>query len=50
MKTTKIFKSEVNNSNIWKLILIDLGLPHDTDEIDIKAISSSSQPKRKGKK
>jgi hypothetical protein len=45
MKTTKIFKSEVTNHNIWKLILLELGLPLDTDEITFRAIDFSSDKK-----
>jgi hypothetical protein len=48
MKTTKIFKSEVNNSNIWKLMLIDLELPHNTDEITIEAIAHETESQEKG--
>jgi hypothetical protein len=47
MKTTKIFKEEVSNQNIWKLLLIDLELPIETDEITFKAVSHDSESKRK---
>ena len=47
MSTTKLFKEEVSNSNIWKLMLMDLELPHDTDEITVKAVSCDSESKRK---
>ena len=39
MKTATIYKDEVSNPNIWKLILIELELPPDTDEITVKAVS-----------
>ena len=35
MKTATIYKEEVDNPNIWKLILIDLGLSPELDEIHI---------------
>ena len=47
MNTARIFKEEVSNPNIWKLMLIDLGLPTDTDEITVKAVSFMSESKRK---
>ena len=47
MKTAKIFKDEVSNSNIWKLILINLELPPETDEITVKAVSCSSSDERR---
>ena len=47
MKTATIYKDEVSNPNIWKLIIIELGLPKDTDEITVKAVSCSSESKRK---
>lgn len=47
MSTTKLFKEEVSNSNIWKLMLMDLELPHDTDEITVKAVCFDSESKRK---
>ena len=47
MKTTKIFKSEVSNSNIWKLMLIELELPPETDEITVKAVAHATESKRK---
>jgi hypothetical protein len=47
MKTTKIFKEEVSNQNIWKLLLIELELPIETDEITVKAVDYSSESKRK---
>ena len=48
MATTKIFKSEVNNSNIWKLMLIELELPHDTDEITVEAVAHVTEAQEKG--
>jgi hypothetical protein len=45
MKTTKIFKEEVSNPNIWKLLLIDLELPIETDEITIQAVSPNTENK-----
>ena len=47
MNTARIFKEEISNQNIWKLILIDLELPPDTDEITVKAVSFDSESKRK---
>ena len=47
MNTATIYKEEVSNPNIWKLMLIDLELPPDTDEITIKAVSYMSESKRK---
>ena len=47
MKTAKLFKDEVSNPNIWKLLLIELGLEPDTDEIEVKAVSHSSSDERK---
>ena len=38
MKTAKLLKEEISNPNIWKLILINLGLPLDLDEITVTAI------------
>ena len=38
MKTATIYKDEVSNPNIWKLILIDLGLKPEADEITVTAI------------
>ena len=45
MNTARIFKEEVSNPNIWKLILIDLELPPDADEITVKAVCSDSESK-----
>jgi hypothetical protein len=45
MKTTKLYKSEVSNSNIWKLLLIELEFPIETDELTVKAVSSGSESK-----
>ena len=39
MKTTKIFKEEITNHNIWKLILIDLELPLNADEITVTSVT-----------
>ena len=47
MATTKIFKSEISNKNIWKLILIDLELPHDTDEITVQAVAHETKSQEK---
>ena len=47
MNTARIFKEEVSNPNIWKLMLIDLELPPDTDEITVKAVAYDSESKRK---
>ena len=47
MSTARIFREEVSNPNIWKLILINLELPVGTDEITVKAIAHSSESKRK---
>ena len=47
MATTKLFKEEVDNPNIWKLMLLDLELPHDADEITIQAVCYDSESKRK---
>jgi len=47
LNTARIFKEEVSNPNIWKLMLIDLELPPDTDEITVKAVSYDSESKRK---
>ena len=47
MNTARVFKEEVSNPNIWKLMLIDLELPPDTDEITVKAVSYDSESKRK---
>jgi hypothetical protein len=47
MNTTKIFKEEVSNQNIWKLLLIELELPMETDEITFKAVDYDSESKRK---
>ena len=38
MKTATIYKEEISNPNIWKLILINLGQPLDADEITVTAI------------
>jgi hypothetical protein len=37
MKTAILLKEEISNSNIWKLLLIELGLEPDLDEITITA-------------
>ena len=47
MNTARIFKSEINNSNIWKLILIDLDLPAGTDEITITAVTGIDESQYK---
>ncbi len=46
MNTATIFKEEIDNPNIWNLLLIDLGLPEDTDEICIKTVTYMSETKR----
>ena len=46
MNTARIYKEDFDNANIWKLMLIDLELPPDTDEITIKAVSHMSESKR----
>jgi hypothetical protein len=45
MKTTKLYKEEVSNQNIWKLLLIELELPVETDQITIQSVSSKSESK-----
>jgi hypothetical protein len=40
MKTAKLLKEEISNPNIWKLLLIELGLKPDIDEVTVKAVSS----------
>ena len=47
MKTAKIFREELNNSAVWKTIVMELGLPADTDAITVKAVSCSSESKHK---
>ena len=47
MKTTKIFKSEISNSNIWKLILIDLNQPADAEEITVQTVSGVDESQYK---
>ena len=47
MNTARLFKEEVNNSAIWDTIIRDLGLPPDTDEITVKAVSHHSQSQKK---
>jgi hypothetical protein len=47
MTTARIFKEEINNPAIWDTIVRDLELPHDTDEITVKAVSCDSESKRK---
>lgn len=47
MSTAIIFKEDFDNVNIWKLMLIDLGLPSDADEITIKSVGYMSESKRK---
>ena len=46
VNTARIYKEDFGNPNIWKLMLIDLELPPDTDEITIKAVSHMSESKR----
>ncbi|MBN2286046.1 MAG: hypothetical protein JXI43_06335 [Tissierellales bacterium] len=46
MNTAKIFKQEISNVNIWNLLLIELGLPPDSDEMTVKAVACSSESKR----
>jgi len=47
MATARIFKEEIENSAIWRTVLIDLELPLDADEITVQAISYDSESKRK---
>ncbi len=46
MNTATIFKEEINNPAIWDTIIRDLGLPTDTDEIIIKAVSHLTETQR----
>ena len=50
MNTAKLFKEEVSNPAIWNTIIRDLGLPEDTDEISIKAVTYDSDSKRQKSK
>ena len=47
MNTATIFKEEIDNPAIWDTIIRDLGLPTDTDEIIVKAISHITETQRK---
>ena len=47
MNTAKIFKEEVSNPNIWKLMLIDLGLHPDTVSSDSEKTRKESQNRSK---
>ena len=46
MNTARLYKEDFDNPNIWKLLVIDLELPPDTDEITVKAVSYMSESKR----
>ena len=48
--TATIYKEEIDNPAIWKTIIMDLGLPLDTDEITVKAVCYDSDSKRKKNK
>jgi len=47
MKTAKIFKEELSNPNIWKLIVINLGLEPETDVITVQAVKENKNAKKK---
>ena len=38
MKTAKLLKEEISNLNIWKLLLIELGLEPETKEITVTSV------------
>ena len=46
MNTARIYKEDFGNSNIWKLMLIELELPPETDEITVKAVAYNSDSTR----
>ena len=48
MNTATIFKEELNNSAMWDTIIKDLGLPADTDELIVKAVSHVTESQRRG--
>ena len=48
MNTATIFKEEFENPAIWDTIVRELGLPSDTDEIIVKAVSHVTESQRKG--
>ena len=41
MKTATIYKEEISNPNIWKLLLIELGLQPETKEITITTVKGN---------
>jgi hypothetical protein len=41
MKTAKLLKEEVSNPNIWKLLLIELGLQPEIKEITITTVKGN---------
>lgn len=47
MNTATIYKEEFENPAIWATVIRELGLPADTDEITVKAVSYISESKRK---
>jgi len=49
METTNLYKEDVSSAG-WVYITKDLGLPDDTDEICIKAISHITETQRKEKR
>lgn len=46
MNTATIYKEEIDNPAIWDTIIRDLGLPTDTDEIIVKAVSHITETQR----
>ena len=43
MKTATILKEEISNPNIWKLLLIELGLEPEAKEITVTAIKEPKE-------
>ncbi len=43
METTTIYKEEFLNPNIWRLVLIELGLEPDADEVTVTAVSDNEK-------
>ena len=46
MNTASIYKEEFENPAIWATVIRELGLPDDTDEIIVKAVSYVTESQR----
>ena len=46
MNTATIYKEDFEKLAVWKNLIIELGLPRDTDEIIVKAVSHNSKTQR----